>query len=365
MCVTASYGDAPAGYAMIGLILAAVLSGVRIDAPNPVCRIVHKDGARGAKDTTVARGDWQGATTLLMVYEPLWAATLADFLHHVTIPVRLLLHGAALSEAQQFIERERLTASVKVWPLWVDSPWVRDFGPQLQIAVDGTIRWRDARYHAARPADDTLPQRLATYLQRPVVALSATLEGGALTANGGGLCALSWSSFIAAGQKLDDEVSLSTFMTELGCRFLALVPALTQELTGHIDMFAQFLGPDTVAVASLEPMGLHADDALLLDAAAEALHKLGEAADFPLHVVRIPMSIGPDGTYYSYLNGVRLGSQYFVPSYFGVAPETEKLAYQAFAEAMPQLHFVPVVADAWIALGGAAHCVTLALDLVE
>ncbi len=67
--------------------------------------------------------------------------------------------------------------------------------------------------------------------------------------------------------------------------------------------------------------------------------------------------------YRSYVNGLRLGSSFLVPSYGDVDPEEETEAYEILEGAMPGVHLAPIPADRMIELEGAIHCLSQSLML--
>jgi agmatine/peptidylarginine deiminase len=137
------------------------------------------------------------------------------------------------------------------------------------------------------------------------------------------------------------------------------VPALSQDETMHADMFAQFLGPNVVAVGEIDPLA-SGPDAERLDITARALERVGRGE---LTVVRVPLPYLGLGEYRTYLNGLHLQRRFLVPSYRDVPAEVEAQAFAALSRAMPNLEIQPVPADDMIRLAGALHCVSLGLTL--
>ena len=187
--------------------------------------------------------------------------------------------------------------------------------------------------------------------------LSIGLDGGALISDGHGLCASTQEYFQWEGIDLGDEDLRRQLLAQLGCATLVLVPTLIREPTRHIDMIAQFLAPDRVAVAQIDdPI-----DGPRLDVATERLVAAARARGVELQVVRVPMVAADDGEYRSYVNSLRLRRTLLVPTYLDVPPATELDAYEALSSALPEVTLVPVAADEMIRLRGALHCVSLGL----
>lgn len=254
--------------------------------------------------------------------------------------------------------------AVGVVELELDSDWIRDFGPiQVKVEDKGPL-WLDGMYYAERPADDDVPNSLSEHIRAPVELLDLPIEGGAIISNGSGLCVSTLESFQLFGLPPTDSDSrtiLDALVDQLGCQAWALVPALRNDPTSHIDMMAQFLAPDVLALASISA-DADAEDAMRLEEAARGIVFAAEALEIDLEVVRIPTPIDVENElYFTYVNGTHLGDAYLVPSYDSVSASQEDAAYRMFENAMPDVELLPVPADEFIALNGAVHCLTLGL----
>lgn len=258
--------------------------------------------------------------------------------------------------------------SVDVFQIPLDSDWIRDFGP-LQVRVDdkGPL-WLDGFYYVERPADDDVPSMLSEHIEAPVERLDLSVEGGAIISNGTGLCVTTIESFELFGLSPTDpdaRTILEDLMDQLGCQAWALVPALQHDPTHHIDMMAQFLAPDVLALASISPQDAP-EDAMRLEEAARGVMFAAEALDIDLQIVRIPTPVDVDNElYFTYVNGTQLGDAYLVPSYASVSSREEDEAYQALENALPDVELLSIPADEFIALNGAVHCLTLGLYFSE
>jgi agmatine/peptidylarginine deiminase len=187
------------------------------------------------------------------------------------------------------------------------------------------------------------------------------LQGGAIIGNGFGLCASTIEAFQQYGIDPEEPDVIDPLLTQIGCSVLALVPALANEETKHIDMFAQFTAPDSVVIATVDER-VSPDDAERLDSATWGLIQAAAVFGIELKVDRIPLPVGKKNLYYSYINGLRLADTFLVPSYKSVPPEEERNAYRALASAIPGISLVAVPADTMIELYGAVHCLSLGLN---
>lgn len=309
------------------------------------------------------RGDWEPVDLLLVGYDPSWEVSLKQLIEESDSRVRIQVvmpddvRGLAEAVAFRRWSRERC---VTVLDADLDTPWVRDYGP-VQVFERGASLWQDYHYSDERWRDDALPWALAEAHRVPMDVEAPELDGGGIASNGRGLCAITERSLAASRIDFDDRAEVEAFASALGCRALAVVPALPAEQTGHVDVAMQFLGPRTVAVASMDAE-LAPDDAALLDYGAWLVSAAAEALGEPLRVVRVPMWADGD-VFYTYVNGTRVGDRFFVPSYQETGRPFEFEAYRALQRALPGVRLTPVPADAMVPLGGALHCITLGLNL--
>jgi agmatine/peptidylarginine deiminase len=124
-------------------------------------------------------------------------------------------------------------------------------------------------------------------------------------------------------------------------------------------MVAQFLSPEDVAIAvptENSPPELRA----ALTQAREALSQAARINGQELRFVDLPI-VSHEERYYSYVNGLRTPSHYFVPSYSKVDRKLEAEAHRRLAAALAGVEVVGVDSDEMIQSGGAIHCVTLGL----
>jgi agmatine/peptidylarginine deiminase len=334
------------------LALAAAVAAPRVLMPTPNTRVLLPDIAV----TAWQRADDAPARALLVVYGVAFQDAVARIARAAAgeVDVLLLAPPAESDAAHTWLADEGVPAAL--WPVPLNSPWIRDYAPLEKRDRRDNLTWLDTRYNPARPDDDALPAHLARYFDVPLKPLAWSLEGGGLIADGRGLCAMTWSSFVATGWRLEDSRAWSDALARgLGCAALVVVPALGSERTGHIDLVAQFVSPGGVMVASVEPGAV---DAAGLDEAAAALGAGARALGRAIEATRVPLPLGADGTPFSYINGTRVGGRFIVPHYDGVAPAQERAAYDALGHAMPGVTLAPVTADGLLEFGGAVHCVT-------
>jgi agmatine deiminase len=313
---------------------------------------------RSFEDTL--RGDWDTPSALLVVYNSTWKRALGRLLSiaHADLPVYVLAtpRDAGSREFERWLRRVPFAGLVSID---LDTPWIRDYGP-LEVVRPRGISWLDLSYAPDdRPFDDAVPTLLGEVFETINQREQFPLDGGGIISSGTGLCGITEASFRALGVDTADPERVERFLETVGCRTLALLPELPSESTGHVDMVAQFLAPDKVAIAV--PTADSSDEVrVALDRARRALEFAAEAHGQTLSFVELPIEIRED-RYYSYVNGLRTPSHYFVPSYSNVNRKLEREAHRRLSEALAGVSVVGVNSDEMIESGGAIHCVTLGL----
>lgn len=320
----------------------------------------HYLGARRPLDGLL-RGDWDTRSALLVVYNRNWQGPIQRLLSyaHTDLPVYVLAtpRDARSAAFHRWFAHVPFAGLVS---MALDTPWIRDYGP-FEVQSKSGISWLDMIYAPEdRPRDDAMPTLLSEIFQTPQQAEPQFhLEGGGIISNGEGLCGITESSLQDLGLADAREDQWENFLETIGCRTLARMPQLPSEATGHVDMLAQFLSPSLAAIAvptAESPPDVQ--EALL--GARQALSQAAEADGRSLQFVELPL-VNREDLYFSYVNGLRTPSHYFVPSYSMVDPSLQALAHARLAQALAGVQVVGVDSDEMIENGGAIHCVTLGL----
>jgi agmatine/peptidylarginine deiminase len=241
-----------------------------------------------------------------------------------------------------------------------DTMWCRDYGPILRANQNGEVTAVDARYvHEARHQDDEVPRALSRQLQLAVVDTPLQVDGGNLLSNGQGLC-VTTRRLLQANPALDSERELlATLRRSFGIEQLVVLEPLAGEPTGHADMFATFVSPQTIVVAECDPHD-DASNAAILARNAERLARV-RTANGPLRVVRVPLPRHDRQTWPSYTNVLYANGVLLVPIYPSVDPQGGNRAVAVFRAELPAWKVVAIDATRLAELGGALHCVTLNL----
>lgn len=343
---------------LIGFLILAIAAPATM-SPAPV--IVE----RQTPSTRVLRGDWEPPDVVALVFSPALLLALDPIAQAAGQDTEVLVLAAA-ADAQAAsiwfdgLARDWPSAGLLISP--VNTSWIRDFGP-LQVD-DGSGRsiWLDPLYFGDRPLDDEIPELLAKTFHVALETLDVAIEGGGLISNGNGACAMSFASLMDTGLLDQPHDALDHFLGAIGCETLAVVSTPEDEPTGHIDMFAQFVGPNVAIVADVD-RGRRPIEANQLDLVAAGLTEAAAQLGQRLRVVRVPMPISEDGAYRSYINGLRLARSFLTPSYADVPPSEQRAAYDALGAAMPRVRLVAVPADVLAENDGVVHCASLGLHL--
>lgn len=293
----------------------------------------------------------------------------ADLVLHLRgrTQVLALVHGhKGREKARRVLADHLITAPhVHYINLRHNSMWTRDFGPLTVRQPDGRWALIDAWYSCPdREDDDRVPSLLARTLRMPLVEGPVWLDGGNLLPNGRGLVLATFDLAdrnVFPGAHVD--AVQSTLATLYGVREVVLLEPLAGEPTAHVDMFATFTSPDTVVVASIDPM-LDAENADILNRNAARLAEV-VVGRRKMRVVRVPMPAHGDDVWRTYTNVVYANGLVLVPVYPKTDEAGSALAVRTFKALLPAWQVEPIDAEELAALGGALHCVTMNLGGVD
>jgi agmatine/peptidylarginine deiminase len=306
--------------------------------------------------------------------------------------------------AEQCLQRRGISAAQLAQVEWVNMPvdsiWVRDYGPEVVTAADGSRQLIDMSYYpqlsdtcnnlAGRVNDDAVPTRLAAAWGTPVHRAKVRLEGGNLLTDGAGNCFRArdsanrrncFSRWCYTEEELNEVIGGFH-----GCRVHTL-ESMVGGVIDHVDMWMTIISRNTILVGRYD-VADDPENAAILDRNARRLSAMG------YRVVRVPMPkpycrtasatctgnaalIGPCGPaseriWATYMNSIRLGNALAVPVFRWVpdshkatiaAQEAEALSiYQreldrAFGPGAVQV--VRIQSDGIIPCQGSLHCTTM------
>jgi agmatine/peptidylarginine deiminase len=270
------------------------------------------------------------------------------------------------------------TDRVKIVAAGAQSVWARDWAPITAFELDGNGDPSgkqvalDFNYLPERIKDDAVPARLAYSLRWQRMSLPIYNEGGNFMINSRGHCLMTETVIQANGSKVaqkNDKVLDADQITDyykrfVGCSEVYIFPAMPQETTGHIDIWAKFLDDNTVLVHALdeptveaaEKTGGFGDQAREIQAYLEA--RVTDLKSLGYDVVTIPMPAPEGKVVRSFINSLTLNGTAFVPSYSSAtAKKLLPKAVKAYERAGYTV--VTLLSDDLVEIGGAVHCVTM------
>jgi agmatine/peptidylarginine deiminase len=247
----------------------------------------------------------------------------------------------------------------------VKGMWVRDYGPAFVRTEHGGIQILDPEYiEADRAQDDLVPTELANLLKLPVRRVPLLIEGGNILSNGRGLCVTTTALF-----DRNQARGRSRQEVEDGLRryygFTQIVPLrpLRSEPTGHVDLFATFVSPDTIFLgqyhSNVDPVNHD-----VLEQNAAVLQKV-RADSGPLRVVRIPMPSNRGSIWRTYTNVIYANDVVVMPTYANIDPAIEQRAISIFAQHLPGWEVVALDASSVIVQRGSLRCVSAKIPWLE
>ena len=276
----------------------------------------------------------------------------------------------------------------------VDSVWFIDSGP-LPLVDDaaGSFAFADFRYYHQRPHDDGIPTWLGRTLETlgaegPVTTyrMPVTTEGGTFQATGDGVCFTGDRQLFYMScddgacdsqlsfQALDDlqvhplTQELETFWgAYAGCKDVVVLHSITDDGTGHIDMFFKALDDDRVLVGEYrEPFEADTGqetNAARMDANAAFLEAYQRPGGGAFEVSRLVMPghrvAGSSAIPFTYINstfinGLNLWPAFHYVEWLGSRAEAE----QTWEAVLPDYDHVWIDSTELSFWSGAIHCIT-------
>lgn len=356
--------------------------------------------------------EWEPMQAIVFAY-PSWAAQYANTsATFVNVAKTASDHGEVWvivdSSSAETALRQRLTQAgvpsskfgreIRFWRSTFDSYWLVDFGPlPLVDRATETYAFADFRYYHERPADDAVPTLLGRNLERfgapnpaTVYRMPLTTEGGTFQATTDGLCFTSsrqiYNMSCNTGTCRENilELSLDALQTHqhtlemetvlqryAGCRDLIVTHSVTDDGTGHIDMYMKVLDDDRILMGEYRPpfaLTVQRENAGLMNDNAAFLEAYLVDGEPRFQVIRMPMPGHQRvedfwGDYdvpftfinSTFFNGVNLWPVYTgVTAWQGVQAESQAI----WEQVLPDMEHVAIDSEELAFQSGAIHCVT-------
>jgi len=269
---------------------------------------------------------------------------------HILVPNAFWQKGVELYLRQRQIPLQ----GIRFLHIPTDDVWTRDYGPTVVLRESDGQSLVIANPYAPRlspytKSNNEVPLALGRYYGVPVHRLPLVMEGGNIHSDGQGTFILFDATFARNPDVSPDRLE-DMFRRFFGAKRLIVLPTLTHEGTGHIDMAVKFLDVDSLLVAQSRPgQRWHGE----FEALAEQLGQMSSSSGRRYRIVRGP--IVEDRRFqfhfWSYINSLTLNSKVIIPR-FGV--ETDRLAQRIYQEHMPGYEIVAI--DFRDFPVGASHC---------
>jgi agmatine/peptidylarginine deiminase len=380
---------------------------VRADAPQNYA--ITKPPARIA--TVRPMVEWEPMKALVLAfpgYAAEYAATSKTF---VDIALSAVDHGQVwiivdTAQAENFLKNKlaqrglsalRMQADVKFVRQQIDAYWLIDSGPLPLVDVaSGTWAVGDFRYYHERALDDSIPTvfarnglRFGELVKPTTYRMPLSTEGGTFQATTEGVCFTSsrqiYNMSCEAGNCRESILGLSlvalqehqytvemetVLRTYAGCKDLVVTHSITDDGTGHIDMYLKVLDDDRILMGDYRrpyQNDYQEENGRLLDDNAAFLEAYLRPNGETFEVHRMPMPghrliedfFGEYEVPFTYLNSTFFNGVNLWPAYnFPEWEESRNEAQAIWEQLLPDVVHVWIDAEELSYQSGAIHCVT-------
>lgn len=298
------------------------------------------------------------------------------------------------------VPAERLGSTIRFLHAPLDSVWFVDSGPlPIVDKAANTFAFADFRYYHERPLDDALPTLFGRSLAgfgyeatATVYRMPLTVEGGTFQATSDGICFTSdrqlynLSCYADACDEDIEGLTLpqlqanayaqamrATLAEYVGCKDLIVLHSVTDDGTGHIDMYLKVLDDHRVLIGQYAPpfSGAEATNAARLDADAAFVEAYVKPDGSRFTAPRIVMPGSRNSSFgripFTYVNSTFFNGLNLWPSY---PSYTDWKGSRDAAEAtwnalLPDMEHVDIDATELSFYSGAIHCVTRTIPAIE
>jgi agmatine/peptidylarginine deiminase len=259
-----------------------------------------------------------------------------------------------------------------------NSIWTRDYGPWGFYYTDqDSLSMIDMQYYSSRPLDNAVPAFIADYMGLDHYTSEIRHEGGNLMVDGFGHAFHTTSLF----QNNAAILGWSTETTRQAHEGLFRTTDVTEPTrlecdggTGHIDMWSKLVNEETLFVSEY-PSVVTAQDKTIIENNVDLYEGETSVYGSPFNIVRIPMPLADNGSFYTscnqinndargFVNGLFVNKTLIIPIYSNenspiANQEYDEAALELIREALPGYNVVGIDSRALTPLGGAIHCITM------
>ncbi len=259
-----------------------------------------------------------------------------------SVETQLNNSGVDLSKVQFYLE-------------YLNSIWMRDYGPWWILNETGTPEILDFIYNRPRPDDDEFPEWLANNLNIPYYCPNLVHPGGNFIIDGHGMGFMTSLIEEENSQYSTNEIR-QIFKDYANLDSIIIITPMQYDGTGHIDMFCKLLNDTTLIIGEYENPGDGAGQNYnILNQNAAALSNLTNLEGKPINIERIIMPPYSGGVSYTYTNSLIVNNLVLVPVY---GFDTDSEALELYQDLMPDHNIIGVNCLDIIPSNGAIHCIT-------
>lgn len=239
-----------------------------------------------------------------------------------------------------------------------NSIWFIDYGPIPMVRGDGSVAFGDFRYYHQRTLDDGLPTVIGFDYGVNTYRMPITTEGGNFQADGNGNCYTSTRGVQQSGLSVSQHEAV--WNEYLGCQNLIVLKDITDDGTGHIDMFFKVVDDNSVIMVDYQaPYVNDSTNKARMDQNAALLESVIGANGQPLTVWRMPMPPKTQAIPRTYINSTFVNGVNLWPIYSASNTKAAQADAQAiWQQAMPTYDHIGIISDQIALYSGTIHCIT-------
>ena len=264
------------------------------------------------------------------------------------------------------VSQSDINDKIRWFPMDNDAIWFIDFGPFpiVREGDDPSVAFADFRYYYDRVYDDAIPTRLGSAVGATTYRSPFDYEGGNFQADGEKYCYFSERVYTYTGMTFEQ---VQTVMQDYyGCKEAVVLKDITNDGTGHIDMFFKLAARDTAVLGEYTVVVDGANEARM-DENQAILESLSYEDGTGITVYRLPFPNASTG-FGETIPRTYINSTLFVSAdesvklnlwpMYSVDKDLEAEALAVWQEAMPDWDHVGIESDLISTYSGAVHCVT-------
>ena len=322
--------------------------------------------------------EWEPMQILLTTYSdgmntvPPVRQTILDIVYHTVVDAEtkagVIVTGATAKNdftkglKDKGLDQAAIDSMVEYIEMPNDTIWHIDYGPLPIVDTDtNNVAFADFRYYHPRYLDDAIPSRLAkekfgvTTYRMPF-----DIEGGTFQATGEGTCFTAERALLYSGATKDELGAV--WKDYLNCQQLVIMKDITDDGTGHIDMFYKQASKNVAIIGEYKDVYVKdATNKKRMDDNVALLESTPLLDGSSMTVKRLPFpgkaKTDEGDVPRTYLNSTIVNGANLWPMYSD-DKEAEAEALAAWKDAMPDHQHIGILSDQIALWSGTIHCVT-------